>query len=66
MYERGESDSPVVPAKSPNNAASAVAEAVEEKGAGQGEHGQQSAPRTQSRSRRVKCAGSCASSGTTG
>ena len=32
MHERGKSDSPVVPAKSPNNAASAVAEAVEERG----------------------------------
>ena len=30
----------------------------------QGEHGQQNASRTQSRIRRVKCAGSCASSGT--
>ena len=32
MYEHGKSDSPVVPAKSPNNAASAVAEAMEERG----------------------------------
>jgi RNA-directed DNA polymerase len=32
MYEHRKSDSPVVPAKSPNNAASAVAEAMEERG----------------------------------
>jgi RNA-directed DNA polymerase len=32
MHEHGKSDSPVVPAKSPNNAASAVAEAMEERG----------------------------------
>jgi RNA-directed DNA polymerase len=32
MHERGKSDSPVVPAKPPNNAASAAAEAVEERG----------------------------------
>ena len=32
MYEHGKSDSPVVPAKSPNNAASAAAEAMEERG----------------------------------
>ena len=32
MYERGKSDSPVVPAKLPNNAATAAAEEVEERG----------------------------------
>jgi hypothetical protein len=32
MYERGKSDSPVVPAKPPNKAAPAVAEVVEERG----------------------------------
>jgi group II intron reverse transcriptase/maturase len=32
MYEHGKSDSPVVPAKPPNNAARAVAEVVEERG----------------------------------
>ena len=32
MHERRKSDSPVVPAKPPNNAAQAVAEAVEERG----------------------------------
>ena len=32
MHERGKSDRPVVPAKLPNNAAQAVAEAVEERG----------------------------------
>ena len=32
MYERGKSDSPVVPAKLPNNAVQAVAEVVEERG----------------------------------
>jgi RNA-directed DNA polymerase len=36
MRERGKSDSPVVPAKPPNNAASAVAEAVEERGLPEG------------------------------
>ena len=32
MHESGKSDSPVVPAKSPNNAARAVAEVMEERG----------------------------------
>ena len=36
MNERGKSDSPVVPAKPPNKAASAVAEVVEERGLAKG------------------------------
>jgi RNA-directed DNA polymerase len=36
MNERGKSDSPVVPAKPPNNAASVAAEAVEERGLPEG------------------------------
>jgi RNA-directed DNA polymerase len=36
MHDHGKSDSPVVPAKPPNNAASAVAEAVEERGLPEG------------------------------
>jgi RNA-directed DNA polymerase len=36
MHDRGKSDSPVVPAKPPNNAAQAVAEAVEERGLPEG------------------------------
>jgi RNA-directed DNA polymerase len=36
MNERGKSDSPVVPVKPPNNAASAVAEVVEGRGLAEG------------------------------
>jgi RNA-directed DNA polymerase len=36
MHDRGKSDSPVVPGKPPNNAAEAVAEAVEERGLAKG------------------------------
>ncbi len=36
MHERGKSDSPVVPAKPPNNTARAVAEVVEERGLAKG------------------------------
>lgn len=36
MHERGKSDSPVVPAKPPNNAVQAVAEVVEERGLAKG------------------------------
>jgi RNA-directed DNA polymerase len=36
MHERGQSDSPVVPTRSPNNAARAVAEAAEESGLAKG------------------------------
>src|SRR3990172_3744932 len=49
MYERGKSDSPVVPAKPPNKPARAGAEAVEERGLAKGNTGQQNALRTQSR-----------------
>ena len=36
MHDRGKSDGPVVPAKPPNNAASAVAEVVEGRGPAEG------------------------------
>jgi len=49
MNERGKSDGPVVPAKSPNKAAKAVAEAVEGRGPTKGNTNQQNASRTQSR-----------------
>jgi hypothetical protein len=58
MNERGKSDGPVVPAKPPNNAAQAATEAVEERGPAEGNAAKQNAPRTQSRARRAKCAGS--------
>jgi hypothetical protein len=40
MNERRKSDGPVVPAKLSNKAVDAAAEAVEERGPGQGERGQ--------------------------
>ena len=57
MHESGQSDGPVVPEKLPNNVQGGAAEAVEEKGIGQGERGQRNTPRTQSRARCVKWAG---------
>ena len=60
MNERGKSDSPVVPAKPSNNAASAVAEAVEERGLAERNTDDPNTSRTQCRARRVKRAGSCA------
>ena len=49
MNERGKSDGPVVPTKSPNNAARAAAEVMEGRGPAKGNASQQNAPRTQSR-----------------
>src|SRR6266545_2820030 len=44
MHERGESDSPVVPAKPPNNAAQAGAEAVEGRGLAKGNAASETRP----------------------
>lgn len=66
MQERGKSDMPVVPAKSLNKATSVAAEVMEGRGHDQGEHGQRNTLWTQGRTRRAKCAGSCASGSTTG
>ena len=44
MHDRGKSDGPVVPAKPPNNAAPAVAEAVEERGPAKGNTARQTRP----------------------
>jgi len=55
MYERGKSDSPVVPARPPNNAGRPVAEAVEERGLAKGN--------TDSPTRPGRSAGSDVSSG---
>jgi RNA-directed DNA polymerase len=44
MHERGKSDSPVVPAKLPNNAALAAAEAVEERGLAEGNAASETRP----------------------
>ena len=44
MHERGKSDSPVVPAKLPNNAASAAAEAVEGRGLAKGNAASETRP----------------------
>ena len=60
MDERGKSDRPVVPAKPPNKRRASGRGGGGGKGTGQGERGRQNASRTQSRARRVKCAGSCA------
>jgi len=49
MNERGKSDGPEVPTKSPNNAAGAAAEAMEGRGPAKGNADPQNAPRTQSR-----------------
>ena len=49
MNERRKSDRPMVPAKRPNKAAQAVAEAVEGRGLAKGNTGGQNASRTQSR-----------------
>src|SRR5437016_2787181 len=48
-HDHGQSDSPVVPAKSPNKAGPSVAEGMEGRGLAKGNSGQQNAPRTQSR-----------------
>ena len=62
MNDGGKSDSPVVPAKLPNKAASAAAEVVE--GRGLAKENTDSA--TQGRVRRATCAGACARGSTTG
>jgi RNA-directed DNA polymerase len=49
MHGVGKSDRPVVPAKSPNNAARAVAEEMEGRGLVKGNTAEQNEPRTQSR-----------------
>lgn len=49
MHGSGKSDSPIVPAKSPNKAQGCVAEAVEGRGLTKGNKVQQNTPRTQSR-----------------
>jgi RNA-directed DNA polymerase len=49
MNGRGESDGPVVPTKSPNNAERTVAEAMEGRGSAKGNMSQQNASRTQCR-----------------
>jgi hypothetical protein len=54
MHDRGKSDGRVVPEKPPNNAASAAAEAVEERRPAKGNAASENTPRTQSRSKRVK------------
>ena len=50
MNEVGKSDEPIVPMKRPNNAARAVAEAVEGRGEAKGNAAKRNADRTQSRS----------------
>jgi len=49
MDDHGQSDSPVVPAKSPNNAGRPAAEGMEGRGLAKGNPSQQNASRTQSR-----------------
>jgi hypothetical protein len=49
MYGHGKSDSPIVPAKLPNNAVSEAAEAVEERGLAKGKTPKCNMSRTQSR-----------------
>jgi len=49
MYGHGKSDSPIVPAKPPNNAVSEAAEAVEERGLAKGKTPKCNMSRTQSR-----------------
>ena len=49
MDDHGQSDSPVVPAKSPNNAGRPAAEGMEGRGLAKGNPSQQNAPRTQGR-----------------
>ncbi len=50
MNDAGKSDEPIVPVKRPNNAARAVAEAVEGRGEAKGNAAKRNADRTQSRS----------------
>ena len=48
MYGQGKSDSPIVPMKSPNNAALAAAEAMEGRGGAKGNADQSGTRQTQS------------------
>ena len=48
MYGQGKSDSPIVPMKSPNNAAPAAAEAMEGRGGAKGNADQSGTRQTQS------------------
>ena len=66
MHERGKSDSPVVPAKPPNKAASAVAEVVEERGLAEGNTAGKTRPGHRAGPGAPSALDSCASSGTTG
>ncbi len=49
MHDHGQSDRPVVPRKSPNNAGGSAAEGMEGRGLAKGNPSQQNAPRTPSR-----------------
>ena len=57
MDDHGQSDRPVVPTKSPNNAGQPAAEGMEGRGLAKGNPSQQNAPRTQSRDGAPQCAG---------
>ena len=59
MHERGKSDSPVVPAKPPNNAGRPAAEVVEERGLAKGNTDDKTRPGHRA-GPRAKWAGSCA------
>src|ERR1700751_6084791 len=49
MHDHGQSDRPVVPTKSPNNAGGSAGEEMEGRGLAKGNPSQQNAPRTPSR-----------------
>jgi group II intron reverse transcriptase/maturase len=56
MHDHGQSDSPVVPAKSPNKAGEPVAEGMEGRGLAKGNPSQQNAPRTPCREQDARSA----------
>ena len=58
MHDRGKSDRPVVPAKPPNKAAAAAAEAVEGRGPAKGNAAGKTRPGRRAGHERAKCAGS--------
>lgn len=67
MNEGGKSDDSVVPAKPPNKAASAAAEAVEGRESAKGNTAGKRVPDTgPDQTRRAQCAGSCMAGGTAG
>ena len=66
MHERGQSDSPIVLSRSPNNAAQAVAEAAEGSGLAKGNATSKTRPGFNAGRERAKCAGSRAPSCTAG